>query len=163
MMEFDESLPPAPAPETPAEQVTVAMLDKLVEDIFAKKREIEASELVTTNLNKEKSALEMKCVNYLKALGREEDGYSTKHGFVGIQKKWRVNMPSTDADKAALFDWMRAQGIYDRYATVNANSLNSLYMQEWEKAKREGRGIEFSMPGIGERKLSEILGTRKGK
>lgn len=161
MENFDESLPPAPAPE--AQDVTVAMLDQLVADIFAKKKEIEASELVTTGLNKEKMALEAKCVNYLKALGREEDGYSTKYGFVGISKKWRVNMPATDADKAALFDWMRERGIFDRFATVNANSLNSLYMAEWEAAKRAGQGMEFSMPGIGERKYTELLATRKGK
>lgn len=158
--DFDETMPPAPAP-IDAASVTVEMLDQLVYDIAEKKKAIEAAELVTTNLNKEKSALEMKCVQFLKALNREK--YVTPNGAVKINAKWRVNLPKTDADKQALFDWMREQGIFDKFATVNANSLNALYMAEWEAAKRAGHGLEFSMPGIGERKFSEILEYRKGK
>ena len=144
---------------TPPQKVTVEELDLLVSDIFTKKKEIEASELVTSGLNKELAVLKGRAVNYLTELGRED--FKSPYGNVSISQKWRINMPATDEDKAALFDWMRERQIFDRYATVNSNSLNSLYMAEWEDAKKRGEGMTFSMPGIGEPKLFTDLGMRK--
>ena len=150
-----------PAAEVPAGSVTVAELDGLVKQIFDKRVEIEAADLVSTGLNKELLALKAKAVLYLKDLGREN--FSSPHGTVSINQKWRVNLPSTDGDKAALFEWLRERGIFDKYATVNSNSLNSLYMAEWEAAKQAGEGMTFAMPGIGEARLFEDLGIRKAR
>ena len=153
---MDEQFPAEQIPE-----ITVEMMDELVASLVAKKKEIEAAELVVTGLNKEKARIEQKCANYLKALGREEGGYQAPNATVFITRRWSVTLPQTDKDKHALFEWMKEKQVFDKYATVNWQSLNSLYMAEWEAAKREGRGIEFSMPGIGERTLFESLSTRK--
>ena len=154
---FDESMPASPTDD--AKEVTVEMLDQLVKDIADTKNMIALSEAHTSELNKLKGGLEAKCVNYLKALGR--DKYQSPHGNVSVTAKWRVNLPATDADKRAFFDWLREKGIFDKYATVNANSLQSLYMGEWDAATRAGVGMEFTLPGIGERKLFEGLSFRK--
>lgn len=144
-------------------EVTVTDLDKLVVEYFVKQAEKKDKEAVVSAVNKEIAAIEIKLANYLKALNRTD--YKHTAGTVRAVKKWRVNMPATDADKAALFDWMRERGIFDQYATVNANSLNSLYMAEWEKVKRESPedALTFTLPGIGERKLFETIGKNKGK
>ncbi len=145
--------------DAPEKEVTVADLDNLVEAIAKKRAEIEASEVVTSLLNKDLATMKARGVRYLKALGR--DDFKSPNGSIAINQKWRVGLPATDEDKAKLFAWMREQGIFEAYATVNSNSLNSLYKQEWEAATKRGEGMEFSMPGIGPSKLFEDLGFRK--
>lgn len=139
--------------EPNSNQVTVKELDEICEKIAAKEREIEAHEAVLTEHNKELAALEGRAVQYLKELGRES--YDAPAGKIKIEEKWRVNLPATDQEKTLLFDHLRERGIFDKYATVNANSLNSLYKADWDAAKARGEGMEFSMPGIGAPKLFE--------
>jgi hypothetical protein len=145
--------------ETETASVTVAELDDLVRQIFDKRLVIEEAEAVVSGHNKELAKLEEKAVVYLKELGR--DNYRTEWGTVSILEKWRVNLPQTDEDKQAFFQYLREKGLFDRLATVNSNSLNSLYMAEWAAAQEEGKGMEFSIPGIGAPKLFEALGKRK--
>ena len=139
--------------------VTVADLDKIVESIQTKKLEVKALDAQATEINKEIARLEEQAGTYLKELGR--DNYKAPGGTVFMKRVWRVGLPKTDEDKAALFDWLRGQGIFDRYATVNSASLNALYKAEWEAAKERGEGLEFSMPGVGEPKLFETTEVRK--
>ncbi len=148
------------SPTTPKPSVTVAQLDELVAKIFEKRKEIEAAELVTSKLNIELAKMKQDCVVYLKELGREN--YKSPYGSISVQQKWRVNMPQTDAEKQALFEWMREKGIYDKYATVNSASLNSLWNAEREAAAKRGELMEFEIPGLGAGKLFEDLGMRKG-
>jgi hypothetical protein len=155
------SLTPDSFPSENPKAITVQDLDQLIAQISAKREEIEKSEAVTTGLNKELALLKAKAVNYLKELGREN--FQSPHGTVRVSQKWRVNLPKTDDGKAALFEWMRGQGIFDMYATVNSNSLNALYMAEWEAAKKRGEGLEFSMPGIDAPKLFEDLSYSKAR
>jgi hypothetical protein len=145
--------------ENQTASVTVADLDALVRQIFDQKLLIEEAEAGVTVLNKELARLEEKAVVCLEEL--ERDNYKTEFGTIYINEKWRVNMPQTDEDKQALFGFLREKGIFDKYATVNSNSLNSLYMAEWEAAIEDGKGMEFSMPGIGAPKLHKALGKRK--
>lgn len=139
--------------------VTVQELDALVKTIFETRIKIEEQEKVVSELNKELANLKAKGVAYLKELGR--DSYKTEYGTISILERWRVGLPQTDADKAALLAHLKERGIFDKYVTVNANSLNSLYMADWEDAKERGEGMTFGMPGIGEPKLFEDLGMRK--
>jgi hypothetical protein len=141
------------------QKVTVEELDTLIGQMFDQIAECEAKEAALTEENKKLASLEAKVTKYLEELGRED--FKSPRGTVSIKEKWRVNLPKTDAEKAAFFDWLRGQGIFDKYATVNSNSLNSLYMAEWEVAKQEGRGMEFSLPGIGPATVYKGLNRRK--
>jgi hypothetical protein len=133
----------------------------MVEELFAQRRKIEEMDLKLSSENKILAQMEAAVVMALKELGRKN--YQSPHGTVGITNKWRVNLPQTDADKAKLFDWMRERGIYERYVTVNSNSLNSLFLEEWDAAKKRGEGMEFRLPGVPEPKLFERLTvTKKG-
>lgn len=127
-------------------KVTVEDLDKLLVDLVAKEDEVDAQKEIMTKLNKEYSALEFKIAAYLKDLGREE--YIHAVGKFEIKTKWRVNLPQSDIEKKHFFDHLRERGIFDKFATVNSNSLNALYRQDWEAAKERGEEMTFQMPGI---------------
>lgn len=134
-------------------KVTVQELDELIGQIAAKELEVEAHEAVGKSLNKALAELEGRAVSYMKELNR--DSYESPHGKIKIEEKWRVNLPQTDLEKREFFDWLRSKGIFDKYATVNSNSLNSLYMAEWKEAQKRGEGMTFSIPGVPAPKLFE--------
>ncbi len=127
-------------------EVTVKELDELIVKILAHEEKIEAKQAEITEMNKELARMESLAVQHLKDLERDE--YVSPQGKVGIKEKWRVNLPQTDQDKELLFQHLRDRGIFNKYATVNSASLNSLYMADWEEAKSRGEGLEFSMPGV---------------
>lgn len=126
--------------------VTVKDLDTLIEQLVKKIEEINVQSEVTTKLNKEYNALEYKIASYLKDLGREE--YDHPAGKFVFVETFRVNMPESDLDKQAFFDHLRERGIFDKYATVNSNSLNALYKADLADAKTRGEEMTFTMPGI---------------
>lgn len=151
-------------PATPDRTITVADLDALVIEYFdiIQKTKVEAEKVVTA-ININIASIERRLVAYLKVLERKE--YKHPRGTVRISPKWSVNMPQTDADKKALFDWLRSKGIYDKYATVNSSSLNSLWNAEREAAIKEDptAALTWNLPGLGTPKLFEALGKNKGK
>lgn len=136
-------------------KVTVAELDGLISQLAAKEKECDAQSEVTKLLNKEYMAIEGRIVNYMKELARDQ--YDSPHGKFKIKEKWRVNLPEDDNAKRALFDHLRERGIFDKYATVNSNSLNALYMSDWREAQDKGEGMTFNMPGVPAPKLYEAL------
>lgn len=134
-------------------EVTVQGLDLLCQQIAEKDLEHDEKDRAKKDAYKELEQLKYRAAQYLKELGRED--YKSPYGDVAIVQKWRVNMPEDDNAKSALFDHLRERGIFDKYASVHAQSLNSLYMKDWEAAKERGEGMEFSMPGVGAPKLDE--------
>lgn len=144
-----------------AKNLTVDDLDNFVKQIKDKRLEAEAIDTQLTTVNKEIMSLEAKAVGILKELGRKN--YTSPHGTITMEQKWRVSLPSNDISKTSFFEHLRERGIFEKYATVNYNSLNSLYLTDWKEAEKEGRGMEFSMPGIEAPKLHEALKFLKGK
>lgn len=140
---------------TEAKTLTVDDLDQFVKNIKDKKAEIKQIETQLTALNKELSSLEGRATAVLKELDR--NNYVSPHGTIFMKRKWRVNLPKDDIEKMKLFEHLKERGIYEKYATVNSNSLNSLYLADWAEAQKEGRGMEFSMPGIDSPKLHETV------
>lgn len=140
---------------------TVKELDELVESIFAQKKACEEKEKALTEENKKLAALEAKAVAWLDELGREK--YQHPLGTIYVNEKWRFSLPQSDEEKLAFFGWLKERGLFDRYATVNANSYNSLLLAEWEAAKEAGNGMDFSVPGVPEPKFHRALGTVKAR
>lgn len=160
MREYCDKLFPDITDNTP-DNITVKNLDDLVKSIFDADKLIDEAQAVVSDLNKKLAVLKARGVRYLKALEKED--YKSEFGNIKISQKWRVNLPQTPEDKLAFFEYLRTQGLFDKFATVNSMTLNSYYMSEWEAAQKNGKGISFSIPGIGERKMFEDLGIRKSK
>lgn len=143
----------------PQEPVTFDKFDDLCEQLFAQKAKVEEAKALLKDLNKELGRLQMQAVATLKQI--ERSSHTSPHGTVGITERWRVSVPKTEADKHALFKYLKEQGVLYTYATVNSNQINSYYNQELEKAQKEGRGMEFRLPGVGESKLFETCSMTK--
>ena len=141
-------------------QVTVKELDELTEALLKKEKMKAELAALTTQVNKEIMVLEQKCTLHLKELERTE--YSSKFGKIKIEEKWSVNLPDTPIAKSLFFEWLREKGIFDKYATVNSRSLQSLFKAEWEQAKKIGN-LNFSLPGIEAPKLFEKTDFKPNK
>jgi hypothetical protein len=138
---------------------TVKELDELVTAIFDQKDKIKEMEALVSKENVLLSKLEAKAVAYLEELDR--DTYSTERGTIGVKEQWRFNLPQSDEDKMQFFSFLREKGLYDKYATVHSSAYNAFCNAEWEVAKKEGRGFDFSLPGVPEPKLYKGLSTRR--
>lgn len=140
-----------------AGNVTVKALDLLAEKMALKEKEIEKVEEGLKKLKEELNVMEAKATAHLTELNRKD--YDSPFGKMKVDNKWSVRMPENDLEKEKLWKWMREQGIFGKYATVNSNSLQSLFKSE--KAKLEATDKEaaafFTLPGLGAPELFRKL------
>jgi hypothetical protein len=141
--------------------VTVKELDSMIESLFKGRKEIEEDEEKVSEKRVKLEALKAKIVITLKE--HERESYKSDFGTVTVSEKWRVKLPDNDLAKKELIEHLRERGLFEKYVTVNSNSLNSLFMADWEAAKKNGLGMEFKMPGISDPSLFETLHITKGK
>jgi hypothetical protein len=156
--DVSQELPPGAPRENPIQ--TIPQMDAFIQTLMEKRAAAEEIKRELTERNKEIASMETQLVAAMKQF--ERSNYKSKFGTVTIQQRWRVNVPTDEAQKKALFQYLKEKGILWRYATVQSNSLNSFYMEEWENAKQEGNGLDYEMPGVGPAKLFEQLSIRKG-
>jgi ABC-type Fe3+ transport system substrate-binding protein len=130
-------------------QVTVKELDELCKQLVALQEQKDVIEETLTEKNKEINAIMFKMADYMKELGREE--YHSLLGKFVIEHKERINMPVDDMAKMELFEYLKERGVFEKYATVNSNSINAFYFAE-RRAAVEERGEDpmlFQIPGLG--------------
>lgn len=144
---------------TPQEPVTVEALDQLCQDMFSQREKIRKMDEATSEENKRLASMQSKAIAYLVELDREK--YQSPFGTISVKEEWRFRLPETLEDKLDFFEHLKEKGMFDQYATVNANSYNSYLNTEWEVAKEEGRGMDFKVPGVPEptfyRKLNMVV------
>lgn len=142
-------------------EVKVSELDQLISEIQEKRAISEAVKHELTQMNNEIGVLEQKAIAYLAELNRSS--YKSPHGTIMVAEKWRFNLPNKDdGSMSKFFEYLRDKGVFEQYATLNSNSYNSLLLTEWEEAKKQGKGLEFSVPGVPEPKLHKQFSFRKG-
>ena len=139
----------------------VRELDALCAEIFDQKDKIEEMGKLVTVENKKLMELEAKALAYLDEL--ERDNYRSPRGTISYKQGWRFNLPETDEAKLAFFDYLREKGLYDRYATVHSAAYNAYCNAEFEAAIADGRGMEFSLPGVPAPKEYKKLGTLRSR
>lgn len=131
-------------------RVETKELDFVVERLSRMTVKVNELEDEITQYNKIISKMKSILVGVLKDLNRED--YKSPLGSISIKSLRQVRMPKTAEEKELLFNWMRERDIYDKYATVNARSLQSLFDAEFEAAARDqGEKFDpvlFSLPGI---------------
>jgi len=149
--------------ERKIEEVTVECLDDLVVDVLELKNIVGLLADLSKNVNKAIMRLEGRAGSYLEGLGR--DKYDSPDGGVEKKKEWHVCMPESDAAKLQLFEWLKSKDLFERYATVNSRSLNSLFMAEWEAAKKRDpeAAILFTLPGVPDPQINEYTTIKAPK
>ncbi len=129
------------------ENITFKELDDLIGEIAKGEKEIEEFERKVKELRKPLIPMYIKVTEYLKSLNRED--YISPHGKVKVILRENIRMPQTPELKDKLWAWMREKGIYDHYATVQANSLKALFMKERDAAVDRGEDMmTFALPGM---------------
>ncbi len=134
-------------------QVTVAELNALVEEYVLAEKDADEKDAISTEANKKVQFLKGKMAAYLDEL--KQKNYKSPYGSFSYVEKWSVATPKENADKLAFFEWCKERGIYEKYVTVNSQSLNSLYSEEVEAAKAKGEFLVI--PGIGAPSLQKTI------
>lgn len=134
--------------DNPPEEITIKAIDDLIRDTVLLQELVDDLDEMKTFINKIVMRLSQRGGNYLKVLGRED--YVSPVGKIEVGGKWAFRMPKSTEEKLAFFAWMKRKGIFEAYATVNARSLQSLAMAEWESARKKDpdQWVLFELPGL---------------
>lgn len=139
--------------------VTVTELDELSKEIFTQKEVVEECEAAREEASKKLYALQNKLLGIMQDLDKEKY-FVTGLGTISRQKRFTVKTPKTEEDKKAFLAYLETKGIFWDLVTVNSNTLNSFYKQEFDIA-REEKNLNFKIPGIGEPTYSEFIKLKK--
>ncbi len=137
-------------------------MDQKVAEMFTLREESEVKKRELAEILAKLDGKQAEFTEILKLAGKTS--HKCAHGTVYMAEKWRVNVPKTQADKIAFFNYLKSQKgeeVMWQYVTCNSNSLQPLYTGDWEKAKEEGRGMEFAIPGIQAPSVYQYIGMKK--
>ena len=126
-------------------------LQKKIEELWLMKVQCDEIESRLETAKKEKKALE----DAIQAK-MEDEGFprvDTQHCSVSIIETPYVTTPKDFDAKKALFDWLEEQGTFYDFATINYQSLNSLYKEK----KADG----VILPGVGPERTRSRISIRK--
>lgn len=134
----------------PDEGITIEMLDESVAIMAKYKAEYEKQKAVSNDCHSRFQEARGKLVAMLMAANKSK--YHVEGiGTVSVTEKLKVRTPKGLDDKKALAAWLQTQlgddGMHT-YLSVNYQSLNSLYNQEFEAAKDRGDASNFTLPGV---------------
>ena len=135
---------------TPDGSITIDMLDESVAIMAKHKEEYERQKAISNEAHARYQESRGKLIAMLKAVGKEKyfvDGLGT----VRVTEKLKVRTPKGLDAKKALAGWLLKNlgedGMHS-YLSINYQSLNSLYNQEFEASKERGEASEFNIPGV---------------
>ena len=155
-----EGMPDWGEAETPMDDVTISEVDALCRDILKKRSALEAMEDTVKGLRRDAEHWEKKLLAYLTHFGKKS--YPIDGSQIQIRGRTSFKIPQSDEKKTIFFEFLKARGIFERYATVHSAALNSFCNAELEVAQAEGR-TEFEIPGIESPTYSESIVIRKAK
>lgn len=136
--------------------MTIAALKELTAEYWKYRTKI-------NEIGKELKKIEEKaheCENRLLKMMEDEglERFDIEDCFITINVNSYVTIPHNLEQKEQMFNWLKEQGVFYDYATINYNSLQSLYKRQKEITK-EGATI---IPGIGhESSFSKIRAYKK--
>lgn len=141
---------------------TIKDLEEKCQKLANLREEIETDKRALSVKNEMLENLEGNLMAELKEIGKSS--YKSEYGTVMRTEKWRVNLPKTPEEKVAFFNYLKEKGHFDDLITVNSQTLNSYFTQEWEAVKKGDNpeeAIGFTLPGLEQPKLFETLAFRR--
>ena len=136
--------------DQPNQPITTADLDSAIREMWAKRQEYDRLNEKTKACGAECDDLEAKIIAMLEQCNK--DSYLCE-GTARVNRitKLSVRIPQDSVEKAKFFKWLKekhgAEGFL-AYATVNSQSLNKLYNEEFAACPEEDRA-DFSIDGVG--------------
>lgn len=142
-----------------AENIDLAEFEVLCAELFKRRAEVEALQVMVDNANAALEELKTKVMTILEKTGKDKYPV-TGFGTVFVQNRFNVSMPKDPDKKGAFLKFLELKGIKDDLITVHSQTLNSWYKQEMEAAVQEGNS-DFKIPGLAEPTLMKTLAMRR--
>jgi len=143
-------------------EVSITELESTITALTEARKDYDMAKTIASEKNKVVDELEIKLIEMLEAVGK--DVYVGNSAGVTVVSKLQVTTPKSPEDKQKFFEWLKSKHGEETmwaYATVNHNSLNSLYNKEVEEAQL--RGSLANVEGIEAPTLRKTLQVRVGK
>lgn len=143
-------------------EISVKELDDVISNMALAKERYEEAKRVSNEKYAEYEELRRKVLVHLETLNKKSykvDGIGT----VGVKTELKVRYPETLDQRKEFFEWMKSQGedlLLTKFS-VNYQTLNSMYNEEFERAAEEGRAAEFKIPGISDPVSENTLTFRR--
>ena len=131
--------------ERPVAELSIEQMDRAVTALRELKDEYQTENTKVKELYAKVKEAEAKVISLLQQTGKTR--YIVEGvGQVSTTETLSVSTPKTPEQKQAFFAWLReelGEDGYLTYATVNSNSLNSLYKQKVEEYGERGEVLRI--------------------
>lgn len=131
----------------------LAMLIAVLRD--DEKRAKDAAKDITAQLE----AKENRMVEILLENGMQN--YRAPAGLCSLSFRTSVRQPQGDA-RNQFYEWLKKENRFEDMISVNSQTLNSYYKEQFELAKERGDS-DFSIPGLTEVKINPSLSFKRNK
>jgi len=144
-----------------ATNINLAEVDTLIKHYRNVQEDYDTKNEIKKEAGKELDKAKEKVIALLQR-GKKKKWNVDGLGTVTVVDKFMVQTPKSTEQKEALLNWLKERGndMYYAYASVNSQSLNSLYNKEVADAAE--RGETFQMPGINPPTSRPQLRWKKG-
>lgn len=149
-----------PEKEKPMDDITLADFERLCKEAYEIHAKVKALEEEAKGYSGTLAQMQEKIRLYMQKYNKSS--YKTQWGTLVCAKKFQVKLPDTEADRQALYAYLREKGHFEHLVSVNHMKLNSYYKQELDAAAESGN-IDFTIPGIKEPKVYEYIQMRGAK
>lgn len=136
--------------ETTQEQppITTKQLDDAIAKLSERRKDYEEKKRISNDADALVTESEQEVLSLLEQANKKNYQLDGVAKVISVTK-FKVNTPKDLGDKAKFFKWLNktlgADGFL-AYATINYNSLQALWNQEYEKAEDK---VSFNIDGIG--------------
>lgn len=131
--------------EEPVKEVTLSELNKICEEYAEARACKKAAEAEVDKIGENVKALENRILTILKE--NNMPNYKCGVGTISVKNSKSVSQPASLAEKLALFDYLRSQGIFEEMVNVNSRTLSSWANKEIEAKEKEGV-FGWAPPGL---------------
>lgn len=129
----------------PVAEISVEEMDQAVKDLRAIRDQYALENAKVKEMYIQVKDAEEKVMSMLKRAGKSK--YIVEGvGSISLTETLSVQTPKTPEAKQAFFNWLKeemGEDGYYTYATVNSNSLNSLYRQKVEEYGERGEVLDI--------------------
>lgn len=126
---------------------SVRQVKERMEEVWQLKSEVDAAKKIAEDLDKEYREQLESLRTLMEDYGLQR--FDADGCFGSTKEQDYVTVPKDPESKRKLFQWLRDNGVFEDYATVNYQSLQSL----WKEEREQGRDI----PGLGTPRVRKTL------
>jgi SOS response regulatory protein OraA/RecX len=137
---------------------SVQQITQMCEDLWSLRQKYDEADKVRAEIDAQIDKKEREIIDALEK--NEKDNWDSKSCKISITHKTSVKVPKDMESKQKFFEYLRGKGMFEELVSVNSQTLNAFYKEQFEQAIEAG-DVNFAIPGIGEPTLRKGLQVRK--